>query len=147
MVMIMAVVVVIMFFVRGFVVQRGFSRFGLRVVLESVGRAQRFAIRARRGEPNKILLQAATFDSKSGCHFRVISGHNLPIPGHKSPISSTNFRRGQALKAKNRLGAAGGMPDLMVSGFAGRVKPAKRFRSGNAPRKARYCSVTWGLRT
>jgi hypothetical protein len=61
MVMIMAVVVVIMFFVRGFVVLRGLSRLGLGVVLESVGRAQRFAFRARRGEPNKC--------TTLGCHF------------------------------------------------------------------------------
>jgi len=43
-----------MFVVRVIVVVRGLGRVGVGVVFEGVGRAQRFAFRARRGEPNKL---------------------------------------------------------------------------------------------
>jgi hypothetical protein len=39
------------------------------------------------------------------------------------------------------------MPHPMVRGFAGMVKLAGWVPALGAPQKARYCSVTWGLRT
>jgi hypothetical protein len=48
---------------------------------------------------------------------------------------------------RNQHRVAGEISHLMVRGIAYRVKPAGGFRRGSAPQKARYCSVTWGLRT
>jgi hypothetical protein len=50
----LVVVLVIVAALRMLVIVRGLSRFRLGIVFEGVGRTQRFAFQARRGEPNKL---------------------------------------------------------------------------------------------